>query len=220
MSAASGLVFATRGALAIAAALGLAMFGSSAGASGGSPLSFGKPDFELTGRVYDDATKEAIEGAYVVALYYEGVVGPAAMTKRCKRAKGMYTGKDGTFHFPVEKLDGLNPGMVMAIKPGYFSLWVTLPPDDVWKKQGKEAYSGRDTPLQKQDPQKPSWQLGHGDVYCTGAEWREDVEAAIEFLKIRLAEVRRLGLTGNQGLKAIEAKIEDLQSLPTKTRNK
>ena len=215
MSAASGLVFATRGALAIAAALGLAMFGSSAGASGGSPLSFGKPDFELTGRVYDDATKEAIEGAYVVALYYEGVVGPAAMTKRCKRAKGMYTGKDGTFHFPVEKLDGLNPGMVMAIKPGYFSLWVTLPPDDVWKKQGKEAYSGRDTPLQKQDPQKPSWQLGHGDVYCTGAEWREDVEAAIEFLKLKLAEERRMGAR-KQGLGALREMIEDLQSRPAR----
>jgi len=212
--------FMTRVAAALAVGVGLAAFGSTVNAAGGNPLSFGKPDFELTGRAYDDATKEPIEGAYVVALYYEGVVGPAAMTKRCKRAKGMYTGKDGTFHFPVEKLDGLSPGMVMAIKPGYFSLWVTLPPDDVWKKQSKEAYSGRDTPLQKQDPQKPSWQLGHGDVYCTGADWREDVEAAIEFLKIRLAEVKRLGLTGSQGLKAIEAKIEDLQSLPTKTRNK
>ncbi len=146
-----------------AMAAAMAMWGISgySDAAGGNPLSFGKPDFELTGRVYDDDTKESIEGAYVVALYYEGVVGPAAMTKRCKRAKGMYVGKDGTFHFPVERLDGLSPGMVMAIKPGYFSLWVTLPPDDVWKKQSKEAYSGRDTPLNKQDPQKPSWQLGH-----------------------------------------------------------
>jgi hypothetical protein len=197
-----------------------AVFGTAGHAAGGGLLSFGKPDFELTGRVYDDDTKEPIEGAYVVALYYEGVVGPAAMTKRCKRAKGMYTGKDGTFHFPVEKLDGLSPGMVMAIKAGYFSLWPVIPPTDVWKKQGKEAYSGRDLPLKKQDPQKPSWQMGHGDVYCTGADSREDVEAAIQFLKIRLAEVKRLGLTGSQGLKAIESKIEDLQSLPKKTRNK
>jgi hypothetical protein len=219
MRATRAIGIATRAA-AFAVGIGLTTLGSDVHAAGGNPLSFGKPDFELTGRVYDEATKGPIEGAYVVALYYEGVVGPAAMTKRCKRAKGMYTGKDGTFHFPVEKLDGLSPGMVMAIKPGYFSLWVTLPPDDAWKKQGKEAYSGRDTPLQKQDPQKPSWQLGHGDVYCTGAEWREDVEAAIDFLKIRLAEVKRLGLTGSQGLKAIESKIEDLMSLPKKTRNK
>jgi hypothetical protein len=216
----NGMKRACRYAGTAAVALVLAIFGSDVAAAGGSPLSFGKPDFELTGRVYDNATKEPIEGAYVVALYYEGIVGPAAMTKRCKRAKGMYTGKDGTFHFSVEKLDGLNPGMVMAIKPSYFSLWPVMPPTDVWRKQDKEAYTGHDLPLQKQNPQQPSWQMGHGDVYCTGADWREDVEAAIEFLKIRLAEVRRLGLTGNQGLKAIEAKIEDLQSLPTKTRNK
>ena len=220
MRATGGIGFVTRAAAALAVGVSLAIFGSNVDAAGGSPKSFGKPDFELTGRVYDEATKELIEGAYVVALYYEGYSSLAAVGKRCKRAKGKYTGKDGRFHFPVEKLDGLSPGMVMAIKPGYFSLWPVIPPTDVWKKQGKEAYSGRDLPLQKQDPQKPSWQMGHGDVYCTGADSREDVEAAIEFLKIRLAEVKRLGLTGSQGLKAIEAKIEDLQSLSTKTRNK
>jgi hypothetical protein len=196
-----------------------AVFGTAGHAAGGGLLSFGKPDFELTGRVYDDDTKEPIEGAYVVALYYEGVVGPAAMTKRCKRAKGMYTGKDGTFHFPVEKLDGLSPGMVMAIKAGYFSLWPVIPTDDVWKKQGKEAYSGRDTPLKKQDPQKPSWQLGHGDVYCAGADSREDVEAAIEFLKIRLSEEIRLK-GGAQGIRATREMIDDLQSRPSRKGSK
>ncbi|MDH5263207.1 MAG: hypothetical protein OEX21_00515 [Betaproteobacteria bacterium] len=220
MSAIGRTGFMTRVAAALAVVVGLATFGSGVHASGGNPLSFGKPDFELTGRVYDEATKEPIEGAYVVALYYVDVIGPAALTTKCVRAKGMYTGNDGTFHFPVEKRDGNSPGKVMAIKSGYFSLWPVIPPTDVWKKQGKEAYSGRDLPLQKQDLQKPSWQMGHGDVYCTGAEWREDVEAAIEFLKLRLAEVRRLGLTGDKGLKAIEAKIDDLQSLPTKSRNK
>jgi hypothetical protein len=131
----------------------------------------------------------------------------------------MYTGKDGMFHFPVEKLDGLSPGMVMAIKPGYFSLWVKLPPDDVWKKQGKEAYSGRDTPLQKQDPQMPSWQLGHGDVYCSHAESREDVEAAIEFLKLEFSEEQRLGAR-KQGLDALGRMIEELQSRPVRKGGK
>jgi hypothetical protein len=214
MSAIGGTGFVTRGAAALAIGVGLAVFGPAGHAAGGSLLSFGKPDFELTGRVYDEATKEPIEGAYVVALYYEGVVGPAAMTKRCKRAKGMYTGKDGMFHFPVEKLDGLSPGMVMAIKPSYFSLWPVIPRDDVWKKQGKEAYSGRDLPLQKQDPQKPSWQMGHGDVYCTGAEWREDVEAAIEFLRLRLDEERRLGLATQriEGTTGMMKRLESMRS--------
>jgi hypothetical protein len=131
----------------------------------------------------------------------------------------MYTGEDGTFHFPVEKRDGNSPGKVTTIKSGYFSLWGVIPPTDVWRKQGKEAYSGRDTPLQKQDPQKPSWQLGHGDVYCTGAEWREDVEAAIEFLKLKLAEEQRLGAR-KQGLDALRRMIEELDSRPAQKGRK
>jgi hypothetical protein len=219
MSAIGRTGFMTRVAAALAVGVGLAVLGSGVHAAGGNPLSFGKPDFELTGRVYDEATKEPIEGAYVVALYYERISGPAALTQRCKRAKGMYTGKDGTFHFPVEKLDGLNPAAVTAIKPGYFSLWEVLPPDDVWKKQGKEAYSGRDLPLQKQDPQKPSWQLGAVDVYCTGAEWREDAEAANVFLTLRLAEEERLGAR-KQGLDALRRMIEELDSRPVKKGSK
>ena len=219
MRATGGIGFVTRAAAALAVGVSLAIFGSNVDAAGGSPKSFGKPDFELTGRVYDEATKEPIEEAYVVALYYERISSPAALTQRCKRAKGMYTGKDGTFHFPVEKLDGLNPAMVTAIKPGYFSLWEILPPDDVWKKQGKAAYTGRDLPLQKQDLQKPSWQMGAGDVYCTGAEWREDVEAAVEFLRIRLSEEKRLG-GGKQGIQATKEMIEDLQSLPARKGGK
>jgi hypothetical protein len=218
MSAIGRTGFMTRVAAVLAVVVGLAVFGPVGPATGGL-LSLGKPDFELTGRVYDEATKEPIEGAYVVALYYERISGPAALTQRCKRTKGMYTSKDGTFHFAVEKLDGLNPAVVTAIKPGYFSLWEILPPDDVWKKQGKEAYSGRDLPLQKQDPQKPSWQLGAVDVYCTGAEWREDVEAAIEFLKLELSEEQRLGAR-KQGLDALRRMIEELQSRPVRKGGK
>ena len=200
-------------------ALCLALVAFHGKAAGGSPLSFGKPDFELTGRVYEGITKEPIEGAYVVALYYVDITGPAALTSHCKRVKGMYTGKDGTFHFPVEKLDGNSPGMVMAIKPGYFSLPGYTPPASVQRKQGKEAYTGRDLPLQKQNPQKPSWQFGHGDVYCTGAEWREDVEAAIEFLKLKLAEEQRLGAR-KQGLDALRRMIEELDSRPAQKGRK
>ena len=184
-------------------------------AAGGNPLSFGKPDFELTGRVYDDETKEPIEGAYVVALYYEGYSSLAAVGKRCKRAKGMYTSKDGKFHFPVEKLDGLSPGQVMAIKTGYFSLWPIMPPTDVWKKQGKEAYTGHDLPLKRQDPTNPSWQLGHSDIYCLTADAREDVEAAVEFLEISLGEERRMGFT-QQRISGTAKMIRSLQELPAR----
>ncbi len=200
-------------------ALCLAVVASHGEAAVGSPLSFGKPDFELTGRLYDGITKEPIEGAYVVALYYVDITGPAALTSHCKRAKGMYTGKDGAFHFPVERLDGNSPGMVMAIKPGYFSLPGYTPPASVQRKQGKEAYTGRDLPLQKQNPAAPSWQLGHGDVYRSHAESREDVEAAIEFLKLELSEEQRLGAR-KQGLHALRGMIEELQSRPVRKGGK
>ena len=77
-----------------------------ADASGGNPLSFGKPDFDLTGTVYDATTKQPIDGAYVVALYYKSIVGMAAMDLWCIKTKGMYTGKDGKFRFSIYDADG------------------------------------------------------------------------------------------------------------------
>lgn len=163
-----------------------------ADASGGNPLSFGKPDFDLTGTVYDATTKQPIDGAYVVALYYKSIVGMAAMDLWCIKTKGMYTGKDGKFRFAVEKLDGNSPREVAAIKPGYYSGREVFPPADVWKKQTREAYTGRDTPLIPQDPEKPERWYGTGDVFCEHAKSREDAAAGIHFLQIRLSEEKRL----------------------------
>ncbi len=46
-----------------------------ASGTGGNPLAFGKPDFDFTGTVYDDVTRKPMEGAYVVAIYRQQVVG-------------------------------------------------------------------------------------------------------------------------------------------------
>lgn len=203
---------ALRGLIVLAACL---LWSFSALAAGGNPLSFGKPDFDLTGRVYDDETKEPIEGAYVVAIYYERLESLAVLTHRCRRTRGMYTGKDGTFRFPIEKLDNLSPGEVMAIKPGYFSRPGFTPTPAVQRKQGKEAYTGRDLPLKKQDPANPSWQLGHPDVFFNSARSPNDVEAAIEFLSISLNEEKRLKFT-TQRIESTTSMIEILQAIKAK----
>ncbi len=191
------------------------VFCGAATASGGSPLWFGKPDFELTGTVFDATTKQPIEGAYVVALYFEQYSGMAASGEHCVKTRGMYTGKDGTFHFPVEKLDGSNPGEVSAIKPGYRSDFPVRPPPDVWKKQGKEAYTGRDLPLVPQIPGKPQWWFGSVDVHCAHAKTRGDAAAGVEFLKFKLDEYLRLGAT-RQGIDAVQSMNKRLEGLPSK----
>ncbi|MBL0142911.1 MAG: hypothetical protein IPP91_12620 [Betaproteobacteria bacterium] len=198
--------------LAVLLAASIALAGD-ARASGGSPLSFGKPDFELTGTVYDTTTKQPIEGAYVVALYYKSIVGPAAMAIWCVKTRGMYTGKDGTFHFPVEKLDGDSPLSVNAIKPGYYSDRPVVPSPEVRKKQGREAYTGRDLPLILQNPAKPEFRFGSGDVFCNHAETKQDAAAGVEFLKIELAEFIQLG-ADEKTIQVTRRMIQRLESRP------
>lgn len=203
--------------LVVATAISALLLSGSAIAAGGNPLSYGKPDFDLTGTVYDVTTKQPIEGAYVVALYYKPIVGMSAMDLWCIKTKGMYTGKDGRFRFAVEKLDGNSPREVTAIKPGYYSGREVFPPADVWKKQGKEAYTGRDTPLIPQDPVKPEGRYGLGDVFCNHAESREDVAAGIEFLRIQLSEEQRLPFHP-QAIESTKYRINRLEALPAERR--
>ncbi len=186
----------------------------SAHGAGGNSLAFGKPDFEFTGTVYDNVTKQPIEGAYVVAIYREQVVSMAAMNSWCVKTRGMYTGKDGKFRFPVENLKGNSPLYAGAIKPGYYNGPKVFPPEDVWKKQGKEAYSNRDIFLNPQDPKRPDFAYGTGEESCSHARSKEDAIAGLEFLKIQLAEVTRYK-AGAQGINAIAHMIEGIDRLPS-----
>jgi hypothetical protein len=176
-------------------------------------------NFEMTGTVLDSATMQPIEGAYVVASYQVPVVGPAASTSWCVKTRGMHTGKDGKFRFPVEKLDGYSPVWASAIKPGYYR-GRPLPPDPVaWKKQSAEAYSGRDLLLNPQDPTRPQFKYGSGDEFCNHAATRQDASAGVEFLRIELSEYIRLG-AGQQGINATRKMIERLESLPSRAASK
>ncbi len=176
-------------------------------------LSNKKIDFELTGTVRDETTNQAIEGAFVLASYREMKSGLAATTSKCVKTRGMYTGKDGKYRFPVERLDGRSPYEVSAIKTGYFRGRVEFPNNETWAKQGREAYSGRDLFLKVQDPAKPEYLFGFEDYFCDSARTRQDAAASIEFLKIELSETTRLGAK-QRGIDAIRSMIQTLESLP------
>ena len=105
----------------------------------------------------------------------------------CVKTKGMYTGKDGKFHFPVDKLNGISPYELRAIAPNYF--WV----EQIFKDNvgtGREKYTGRDVYLKKQDPAKPSLDYG-GLVLCERPTSIGAVEANIQYLKILSNEYRK-----------------------------
>ena len=177
------------------------------------PGTFRRIDFEFTGTVRDKDTNEPLEGAYVVAIYSVREGDFAVSAIKCKRTKGMYTGKDGKFHFPVEKLNFMSPGDVTAIKPGYYGndrIFLREP-------QNAETYSNRDHFLVKQNPDKPEFRYGDFQEGCRHAESRENIEASIQFQKIELAEVKRLG--GETWLiENVSRGIALLEALPSSTK--
>ena len=156
----------------------------------GSLFGQAKVDFEFTGQVLDFDTKEPIEGAYALAVYEKVDFGFAASARYCVKTKGMTTGKDGRFHFPIDKLDGNSPVEVVAIKGDYyFRRKETVSPES-WKKQNKETYSNRNVYLKRQDPVQPDFHFGYDK--CGRPESLDAIQANIQFLNIKKAEVTRL----------------------------
>jgi hypothetical protein len=172
--------------------ISIALFGVATLAYCATPSSFwqGKIDFEYTGQVLDADTKAPIEGAYVLAIYERVDSGLAATVYYCVKTKGMLTGKDGKFNFPVEKRDNLSPVNAVAIKADYFFKSSVVAEFAVQDKQNKETYSNRHIYLKKQDPADLKFDYGY--TTCKRPESREAVAANIEFLKIERTEMSRI----------------------------
>ena len=131
----------------------------------------------------------------------------------------MFTGKDGKFHFPIERLDGMSPHDVTAIKPGYYGNKREFGDPLEQRARTPAAYTNRDHYLVKQDPQKPNFRYGEGQEGCTHAESREAIEPSIQFLKIELGEVTRLGAEARR-VAAVERQLARLEALPSTTKGK
>jgi len=172
-----------------------------------------KIDFELTGQALDFDTKQPLEGVYVLAIYEKVDLGMAASARFCIKTKGMMTGKDGKFHFPVDKLDGNSPSKLAAIKPDYYFRNEKDIPTAIWRKQNKETYANRDVYLKKQDPAK--LELKYGYYFCERPLSSEASAANVEFLKIRRAEIERLAIASDWKKKVLndhDELIRDMQS--------
>jgi hypothetical protein len=193
----------------------LCLLAGCAAASGGWPNSHSKIDFEYTGTVYDAVTRQPIEGAYVFASYHVDVGPQPAFKSWCVRTRGMYTGKDGKYHFPIEKLDGQSPIITSAIKPGYFFGSFDFPKGEVWRRQDASSYSDRNLYLKPQDPANPSFLIGIGEEYCSTAITKEDAAAGAHFLRIELDERIKYGAL-QQSIDAVRRMIEHLEALPAR----
>ena len=95
-------------------------------------------------------------------------------------------------------------------------------PDRVPKAIGgplRETYSNRDLFLVRQNPESPNFRYGDFQENCIFAESREDVAASIQFKKIELAELERLGAEPRRVRGAID-EIARLESRPSVNNRK
>ncbi len=184
-----------------------------------SGILFGLLGKEFTGTVIDAETKQPIEGAYVLAKYSIVRSGMAATTAWCVKTKGMVTGMDGKFRFPIAGLNSLPPNVV-AIKADYFLAEGTLSPAWNLSPRSEAAYRDWDITLGKQNSGKPDPRFNDSG-YCNHAETKEDAAASVVYLKLVLAEYkkyrpmeRRVGWVTIHD--AIASQIQRLESLPPK----
>ncbi len=168
-------------------------------------------DFEFTGTVYDQDTKQPIEGAYAIATYKDVVSSIGGVASHCVKTKGMYTGKDGKFRFPVEKRDWRNPSVVAVIHLDYVNGAAVPKPTGNDHKQNAAAYSARDIYMVKQDPKNPDY-FGNADVHCVHAKNKADAAASVEYYKIERAKYVKYN-RGQPSLDNLDKMIRRLETL-------
>jgi hypothetical protein len=179
------------------------------------PGQYGKPALDITGTVFDQDTKQPIAGAYVLAIYEESGGSFAGTSNWCVKTKGMTTGEDGRYHFPVERLDNKSPARIAAIKADYYLYSSLAPSEALQRAQSKATYMNRDVYLKKQDVAKPEFRYGYSE--CDRPESREAAAANIQFLEFEKAELIRLGSQFDwfkNSIETIGRRIERLQSAP------
>lgn len=177
------------------------------------PTAWAEP-LKMTGTVFDATTKLPLEGAYVVAIYEEWRANIGMSTHVCVKLKGMTTGPDGRFDFPVEKGNGESPSDAVAVKPGYYLDHLGGMPDpDEMRRQSPAAYANRDIYLAPQNPASPAWgRYSLSSVHCRYARTRADAEPGIQYMKIVTEEMRRYG-ADKQSLSSVEYLIGSLEEV-------
>ena len=169
---------------------------------------------EIVGQVVDSDTLEPIEGAYVMATYDLQHV---PYDYACARSLGVFSDKDGNYRFPIEKSDlypSGYPHQVFAAKSGYFySAFATDRSVDSsaasWVIDTRTRVY-----LAKQDYLNPKRGFNTYHANCYQSRNRKDAVASVEFQKIELEELRKLG-TRAAILDSTVERIRALQLLPS-----
>jgi hypothetical protein len=200
--------------------ISMALFGVATLAYCATPSSFwqGKIDFEYTGQVLDVDTNAPIEGAYVLAIYERVDLGLAGAARYCVKTKGMTTGKDGRFNFPMERINNItSPAQVAAIKTDYYHDSRADFTDKEWRAKNKATFSNRHIYLKKQDP--ADLKFNYGYTTCERPESREAVAANLEFLKLKRNEVVRIGSHVNGFKRSVEIYDRQISDFENFIRN-
>ena len=161
---------------------------------------YSKPAFR--GRVIDAETKEPIEGAVVVVLYYKCFLigNPGGPNPHIIKAKELLTDEKGEFYFPsyfaltpFSKDDGAN---FIFYKPGYKSIsrvkGINIPPETYLSIE--KDMIGKEGEIQNKDM--------YGDI-----ETWKGVLGIVELEKAITREDRRISVPSRSSLKAEQLPI-------------
>jgi len=156
-------------------------------------------NFPVTGTVIEAGSRKPIAGAYVLAIYERD---NGKGQEVCIASKGVYTGANGKYEFPITAFNYLSPRYIAAIKPRYFmSRASDEPAKPVNVYSDPRAYfTNRDIVLTRQEVALPVSVVAEGSTRigrCEDALNEEDAQASALFLRMELEESIRLGVPTN-----------------------
>ena len=156
-------------------------------------------NFPVTGTVVEAGSLKPIAGAYVLAIYERNA---GNRQEVCIASKGVYTGVNGKYEFPITAFNYFSPRYIAAIKPRYFmSRASDEPAKPISVYSDPRAYfTNRNIVLTRQEVGLPVSVVSDGSTRigpCEDAPNAEDAQASTLFLRMELEESIRLGVRTN-----------------------
>lgn len=169
---------------------------------------------EQTGKVLDELTKQPIEGAFVLATYSECGGTPFGHSSCwCESTRGVFTGPDGAFRFPVVDKKGRSLSFPTAIKPGYRYVEAKIVNYEKQSTDRDLFWKDQNVILGSQKRDEPQLNFQSYEANCLRAVARQDAAAGMQFLRFELAELEKFG-GAQEWLDDMWGRIMSLDKLP------
>lgn len=145
---------------------------------------------QITGKVFDAATKRPIEGAFVLASYTKcgrGILlGHFGGNCPCFQTKGLLSASDGGFN--ISLLDGVSPTTISTLAKNYYVKEVIFPEwsENSSPREKARRFSDWEIWLAPQEPGNPSFRYEIAGSACT------DIGDGREFNVLESEERKRL----------------------------